>query len=146
MDADHVYFDTSGAVKLVLLEEKDAEVAVALRRDADTMYTSWLSYPEITSALARTHRDGQITAAELEAAYDTVEALWDTFVLIDLSPAVARRAAELVKRYPLSGADAVHLASALEVRIDAPLTFASWDTRQREAAEALGLPVPTQRD
>lgn len=146
MDADQVYFDTSGAVKLVLLEEQDAEVAAALRRDADTMYTSWLSYPEITSALMRTHRDGQITAAELETAFDTVDALWDTFVLIHLSPEVARRAAQLVKQYPLSGADAVQLASALEVRVDTPLTFASWDTRQREAAEALGLLVPTRHD
>ena len=146
MDADQVYFDTSGAVKLVLLEEQDAEVAAALRRDADTMYASWLSYPEITSALMRTHRDGQITAAELETAFDTVDSLWDTFVLIHLSPEVARRAAQLVKQYPLSGADAVQLASALEVRVDTPLTFASWDTRQREAAEALGLLVPTRHD
>ena len=136
---EHIYFDASALAKLVLNEEDDADVAVALRRRARALYTSWLSYPEVRSALARAHRSGRITETEIHDAWDTLDELWQTFIPIDVSPAITCLAGALVSRYPLSGADAVHLASTLIVRIDQPIIFASWDTRQIEAAEALGL-------
>ena len=145
MAVDHAYFDTSGVVKLVLKEEEGADLAASLWEEAGTVYTSWLTYPETRSALARTHRDGELADSELEDACVLFDALWPRFNLVDLNPAVARRAGELVSQYPLSGADAVHIASALAVRIGAVMTFASWDNRQIEAAEALGLLVQPPR-
>ena len=136
---DHIYFDASALAKLVLNKEGDADVAAALRARARAIYTSWLSYPEVRSAIARAQRSERLTEAELHDAWDTLDELWQTFIPIAVSPAITRLAGALVSRYPLSGADAVHLASALIVRIDQPIIFASWDTRQIEAAEALGL-------
>ncbi len=142
---DHTYFDSSALTKLVLNEEEDADVAAAVRRRARTMYTSWLSYPEARSALARAHRSGRLTDAELQDAWDALDVLWRSFIPIEINPTIARLAGALVSRYPLSGADAIHLASALMLRIEEPMTFASWDNRQIEAAEALGLLIQPPR-
>lgn len=138
---ERVYFDASAVVKLVLTHEQGADVAAALWRDARAAYTSWLSYPEAHSALARTHRDDPLILPEPERAADLLDMMWTWFVRIDLTSAIAQRAAGLVAQYPLSGADAVQLATALSIRTDAPLTFASWDRRQAAAAAELGLIV-----
>ena len=84
-----------------------------------------------------------MTRAELLSARARVDELWPTVNALDLSPDIARRAALILERFPLSGADAVHLAAALSIRTNTSLAFVSWDTRQIEAAEALGLIVLT---
>lgn len=142
---DHVYFDSSGLAKLILTKEPGADVAEALRRNARAIYTSWLSYPEVRSAIARARRSERLTDDEVVEAYDKLDDLWQSFVLIEVSPRIARIAGVLASRYPLSGADAVQLASALMVRGNQLLAFASWDNRQLEAAEALKLLVQQSR-
>lgn len=142
---DHVYFDSSGLAKLILTKEPGADVAEALRRNARAIYTSWLSYPEVRSAIARARRSERLTDDEVVEAYDKLDDLWQSFVLIEVSPRIARIAGVVASRYPLSGTDAVQLASALMVRGNQPLAFASWDNRQLEAAEALKLLVQQSR-
>ena len=138
---ERAYFDASATVKLVLKHEQGADIAAALWRDTQAAYTSWLSYPEAHSALARAHRNDPLSLPEPEDAADLLDMLWTWFVRIDLTPAIAQRAAGLVSQYPLSGADAVHIATALSIRTDTPLSFASWDRRQAAAAAELGLIV-----
>lgn len=144
MGPSQAYFDTSGLVKLILPGEAGADLAVALFASGAVPYTSWLSYPEVRSALARMRRNRELTRAQLERARRIHDRLWNQFLHIDLSPAIARRAGELVGQYALSGADAVHIASALAVRIDDTMAFASWDDQQTAAADALGLLAPPQ--
>lgn len=145
MEVDEAYFDTSGLSKLILHDEEGADVAAALSEQATDVYTSWLAYPETRSALARAYRDGRLTETGLQEAWAQQDELWRNLNLIELSPDIARHAGDLLAQFPLSGADAVHIASALAVRNGAVITFASWDNRQTAAAEALGLLAPPQR-
>ena len=138
---ERAYFDASALAKLVLKHEQGADIAAALWRDTRAAYASWLSYPEAHSALARAHRNDPLSLPEPEDAAELLDMMWTWFVRIDLTPAIAQRAADLVAQYPLSGADAVHIATALSIRTDAPLTFASWDRRQAAAAAEIGLVV-----
>lgn len=142
---DYVYFDSSGLAKLILTKEQGADVAEALRRNARAIYTSWLSYPEAHSAIARAHRSERLTDDEFVEARDKLDDLWRSFILIEMSPRIARLAGMLASRYPLSGADAMQLASALMVRGSRPMTFASWDRRQLDAAKALNVLVQQSR-
>ena len=138
---ERAYFDASALSKLVLKHEQGADIAAALWRDTRAAYTSWLSYPEAHSALARVHRNDPRSLPDPEGAVELLDMMWTWFVRIDLTPAIAQRAAALVAQHSLSGADAVHIATALSIRTDAPLTFASWDRRQAAAAAELGLIV-----
>ena len=64
---------------------------------------------------------------------------------IDLTATLADNAALLAVKHALSGADAVHLATALGVRAGS-IVLASWDQRLARAALAEGLvvvPKPT---
>jgi predicted nucleic acid-binding protein len=56
---------------------------------------------------------------------------------------VAREAGRLAVDHPLSGADAVHLASALQLTDD--VIVATWDHRLHAAAVASGLTVVPAR-
>lgn len=145
MEVDEAYFDTSGLAKLILHDEEGADVAAALFEQATDVYTSWLAYPETRSAVAHAYRDGRLTETGLQEAWAHQDELWRNINLIDLSPGVARQAGDLIAQFPLSGADAVHIASALAVRAGSAITFASWDNRQVAAAEALGLLVDLSR-
>ena len=145
MEVGEAYFDTSGLTKLILHDEEGADVAAALLEQATDVYTSWLAYPETRSALARAYRDGRLTETGLQGAWTQQDELWRNLNLVELSPDIARHAGDLLAQFPLSGADAVHIASALAVRNGAAITFASWDNRQTAAAEALGLLAPMQR-
>lgn len=137
------YFDPSALAKLAIRNEPGSDLAVALWERTPFVYTSRLSYPEVRSAIERAYRNQRLSRAELLRARARTDELWLTFNALDLSADIAHSAALMLERFPLSGADAVHLASALSIRTNAPLTFASWDTRQIEAAEALGLSVRT---
>ena len=137
------YFDPSALVKLAIRNEPGSDLAIALWERTPFVYTSWLSYPEVRSAIERAYRNQRLTRAELLDARARADELWLTFNALDLSPDIARSAASILERFPLSGADAVHLAAALSIRTDVPSAFTSWDSRQIEAAEALGLIVLT---
>lgn len=101
---------------------------------------------EIISALARQMREGHITPAEvrkLRLWIDTHFAL--EYLVIDLSPDIARRSQDLLLAHPLRAFDAVQLASALDnaarltaAGLDTPV-FVSADRRLLAAAAAEGL-------
>ena len=141
MPIESKYLDSSAIVKLLLPEEADARTATEIFERSGSNVTSKLGYVEAWSALMRRHRAGELNDQRLEQAQDALELLWDQLFPLEVTEARIRRAADLVKLYPLSGADAVHLATALDARSGGPLMVGTWDRRQAEAARALGFPV-----
>lgn len=141
MAEDEVYFDCSALVKLILSEEEGAPLAQELAQDSTTLYTSLLTYPEALSALSGARRDGRLSDSGLLDALQSFQVIWPEFYLIDFADSIADRAGELALSYPLSGADAVQIASALAMQQDARLTFVTWDRRQARAASRLGFAV-----
>jgi predicted nucleic acid-binding protein len=130
--SDLAYFDASALHKLVVSEAETPALRVALtgwRRGA----TSRLAVVELIRSVRRASPD-------LEA-----DARWalTAFALVNDSNRTLMTAAEI--HHPtLRALDAIHVATAFHLR---PIlaAFVSYDERQLEAAEALGLPTASPR-
>ncbi len=134
-----VYFDSSALVKLVL-DEAGSDIAAALWNACDAALSSRLAYPEVRAALAAAGRSHDLTRAEATAAAAEWEEFWASMRPVELSADVERTAGALAARQQLRGADAVHLASALELGT-MNLTVAVWDKRLHAGAAAVGFAV-----
>lgn len=134
-----VYFDASALVKLVI-EEDGSALAAALWDGCDAALTSRLALPEVCAALGAAHRNHELTDADATTALAAFADFWAGVRPIELTPRVATVAGEMAALHRLGGADAVHLASALELR-DAGIVVAAWDRRLHEGASAAGLSV-----
>lgn len=137
-----VFFDTSALVKL-LLNEADGAVADRLWATADTVTVSRLAQVEVHAALAAARRAGRIDEPQRQRAAALFDGDLAQLRIVELTVAVAAAAAELSARYALSGADAVHLASALVFGAGPSIVFATWDRRLHDAASRCGFAVPT---
>lgn len=132
-----VCFDSSALIKL-LVEESGSGVAARLWDEADAVVASRLAFPEVSAALAAARRSHRLGSADERRARRSWEDLWSGTRVIELTEAVAAEAARLGERFALSGADAVHLASAMAV-LDIHPILAAWDLRLRAAALEAGL-------
>jgi len=134
-----VYFDTSALVKLCVLET-GTPLVVALWKHADALLTSRIADAEVRSVLASAERIGRIDAAPAAKARERWDELWPGLHKVELTVKVAEVAGKLTDRRPLRAGDAIHLASALQLKEAAPV-FAAWDRRLSSAASAEGLLV-----
>lgn len=122
-----LYLDTSAAVKLLLVEDE----SLALRAyigDQD-----WAS-----SALMRTELIRAIARVDPSVVPRALDMLVQPYLL-----AVDTRVLDTAARLPplsLRSLDAIHLASALELR-DELTAFVAYDDRLLAAASALGMTV-----
>ena len=129
------YLDTSALVKRFVEEKGSERVAMLIVREGPAA-TATIAYPELLAALARKRREGALSHRAYTRLRRAVDRDWDVYLRIDLRDEVLRRARDLVRRHPLRAYDAVHLASALQLRADLeePVTFVAADTRLLEAA------------
>ena len=134
-----VYFDASAFVKLAN-DEWGSDLVADLWNQQDAAVASPLTYAETRAALAASHHNRLLSAAQLARAVATIDDYWRDVRPIALTPAVTRTAGHIAQSHSLRGADAIHLASALEVS-DADVVVAVWDRRLHAAALAEGLPV-----
>jgi uncharacterized protein len=133
------FWDSSALVKL-LVEEEGTDTAVALWDGAARVLASRLCVPEVGAALAAAERGARIDGARARVASDEWRRYLAALDIIEVSAEIAERAAGLARQHPLSGADAVHLATALALG-DRESVVATWDRRLRTAAVAEGLAV-----
>ncbi|MCY3910464.1 MAG: type II toxin-antitoxin system VapC family toxin [bacterium] len=134
-----VYFDSSALVKL-LVEEPGSDTAARLWDGCDAAVSSRLAYPEVCAALAAAGRSHDMDKDELASCRQAWEGFWMALRPVELTARVAVAAGHLAERRDLRGADAVHLASALEVGIP-DLVMAVWDRRLLAGAIAERLSV-----
>lgn len=134
-----VYFDTSALVKL-LVDELGSDVAAALWDGCDAAVSSRLAHPEVCAALAAAGRNRDLGEADLATCRRVWQRLWSELRPVELTDRVAEAAGQLAERHNLRGADAVHLASALEIGTD-DLVVAVWDRRLHAGAAAEGMAV-----
>ncbi|MBD8079789.1 PIN domain-containing protein [Cellulosimicrobium arenosum] len=141
-----VYFDASALVKLCV-PEPGAGLASRLWNRADVVVTSRLADTELRAALAAGLRAGLLDPVAHADALGTWTALWPALHVVELTGAVAARAADMVGHRPgtrsspgLRSNDAVHVASALAVAHDDTLV-AAWDPVVAAGARGAGLRV-----
>ena len=139
MTSDASYWDPSALVK-TLVRENGSDLAEAVYSDAGrARFTSDLTYVEVVSAVARRLRNRELEQDQAAATIALLDRRWPSLSRLSVSRSVIRSGATLSLRYPLSGADAIHLATALD--LGESLTFVTWDRRQAAAADALGFEV-----
>jgi predicted nucleic acid-binding protein len=134
------FVDTSILVKLLFDEAGSADAVHRLR--GREIAVSALSWAEAHAAFARRRREGTLTATDHAQAVARFAELWNAAIEVALDHAVQDRIPALIDRYPLRGADAAQLASALVLH-DAGVSveFATADPRLSWAAEAERLVV-----
>lgn len=129
--------DSSALIKL-LVEEDGSELVARLWDDADVLVASRLVVPEVAAALHAARRSSRLDADALAHALTSWQAYLSALRLVELTPPLALRAAELTVAHALGGADAVHLASALTLQQADPV-LAVWDRRLHAGARAAGV-------
>ena len=122
------------------VEEPGTDVVGDLLREG-VVTTARFSQTEIASALARRCRDGAFSAAERDRALLALHADFSALFLVELTAAVVSKSVGLLVRRILRAADALQLASCLELRerLSLPVVFVAWDGRLVDAARAEGL-------
>lgn len=98
---------------------------------------SQLAFVETVAAFAAAVRDRRLTGDGMRRARAELIEHWQEIAAIDVDSAIARRAADLARSHELSGADAIHLASVLQV----PGILVTWDRRLADAARSEAVPV-----
>ena len=136
------YWDASALVPLVISEPSSESVRAWLSDDEGIVTWAWTRV-EITSAVERRARQGQLSRAQRRAALDRFEALGESWDEVTDVLAVRSRAIALLARHPLRAADAAQLASALLVseQVADGFTFVCLDETLTLAAEREGLRV-----
>ena len=136
------YCDTSALVKRYVEEVGRREVLRLLRR-YDCVASAVLPV-ELRSALRRRVSEGSLDGALLPGILSRVAADRAYWTLVEVGADVLATAETLVATHPIRTLDALHIASAqlFAARVPTPeLIFVSADTRQTDAAAAVGLVV-----
>jgi predicted nucleic acid-binding protein len=121
-----LYLDTSALVKLVLTEP-ESSVLAGVVRTGPGMISSALARIEVIRAVRRKGPVEEKSARLLMASVDSV----------DITDQIINEAGR-IGRLQLRSLDAIHLATALELR-SALTGFVAYDRRLLDAAAALGL-------
>jgi len=151
-----LYLDTSALIKRYQNEQGTGALNARLRKEAKglrSVFTSVLTYAEIHAVFARRAREKLLSAGEAAVVQDEFDADWALSISpIELGTGVLAFVRDLVGGFPLRGADAIHLASALWLRDMAslgmkvdqytgPLVFVSSDQQLAKAAAKSHLEV-----
>jgi uncharacterized protein len=123
----YAYLDASAAVKLAFAERETSELERRLL-DVDGLLSSRLTEVETRRTAWRLRGRQRL---------QQVEEVFESFVFIEVTGAILRRAAALPDA-DLRSLDAIHLATALSIDA-ADLEFICYDQRLARAARAHGL-------
>ena len=143
----HFLPDTSALTKHYLREPRSPEVSILLSDVTNSVTVSQLLRTEFASALGRRRREGKMSQQELSEAWALFLAHQKArYRVAPLTAAVQVIAERLLFTHTLRAADAIHIASAIEVAAVArdsngAFAFLTADRRQATAAEAEGLTV-----
>lgn len=132
------YFDASALVKL-LIDEAGSDDTARLWDGADEVITSRISTPEVRAALATARRMGRLDDRDHRRSRIDWTRFRRRLRLVELTQELEARAGDLTDVHPLSGYDAIHLASALTIAAETSLVLATWDGRLLTAGQSAGL-------
>ena len=135
----NAYLDASALVPALVQEQYSAAID-AFRSQRHTLFVSEFAAAEVSAALSRIVRMGEIeanAAEQLLAHFDAWRAAEPEDVVIEASD--LRRATRFVRRFNLMlrAPDALHAAVCQRLG----LTLVTLDQRLARAAGALGIPV-----
>jgi predicted nucleic acid-binding protein len=134
------YFDASALAKHYV-RERDTRTVDRLLSGVEAA-TCRLTEAEVSSALSRRCREGDVTEEGLAMAVTALRADMRRLHVVELSASVVGGVHALLSRHVLRAGDALQLASALVLRDRAgPVELVAYDARLRHAARREGLAV-----
>ena len=136
-----IYWDTSALIRCYATGEPGYERSRSLLTGDQDPYASALIRPEATSAILRKLGPDRRRA---QSVLNVMEESLKYFTLLPVDDGELESAVTLVRRHSLRGADAVHLAGALNLSKKLGrryLRFATADREQAVAARAENLKV-----
>lgn len=135
-----LYCDTSALIKRYV--EEGGSARVNAQWDAsEAIGTSVVAFAETLTAFGRRLREGSFTAREYGRPVAAFKRDYPHLVLVPISDELNELIEVLVKKHPLRGFDAIHLASALLLHRPGGLdvSFACFDRNLNAAARSEGL-------
>ena len=132
-----VFFDSSAFVKRYL-SEAGTDIVLRWCDQATEIGLSAVALPEIVSAFCRLHREARLTDIQYRQLKSLLLADIEDVAICDLTPAALAHAISSLEANVLRGMDAIHIGSALALKVD---IFISADKRQLDAALRAGLQV-----
>ena len=135
-----LYLDTSSLVKLYV-EETGSDMLQGWVKEAETVSTCRVAYPETISAFHRRFNNSDLSGKDFNLLCKKFVREWGNFAALDFDEIEAGR---LVKKHGLRGFDAIHLSSAKLLQsadTSISLSFSSFDKKLNDAASAEGLSV-----
>ena len=124
-----IYLDTSAALKLVVAEPETGRLELWMAEHA--------GIPRVSSRLLRIEMQRAVTRAAPHRM-SRVNVVLSAIALLSMDDVAP--AAEVIGDKTLRSLDAIHLATAHEIRTKLT-AFVCYDKRLRDSAHALGLPV-----
>jgi predicted nucleic acid-binding protein len=114
-----LYLDASALVKLYAAEQYREQVQQGVR-EADLIVSALIVYAKARAAFWRKERDGDFSVRDHAVAITSLdEDVADRYVLLPIETNDVFSAGDLAAQHRLRGYDAVHLAAALNVHIEA---------------------------
>ena len=107
-----LYLDSSALVKRYVREPGRNSLVQRLKTGGH-LYSSAISYAEIHAALARKHREGELSRVEFLRARNDFEVDWLEMQEVSVNHETLGPIVQLVEHVPLRGMDAIHLAAAI---------------------------------
>jgi predicted nucleic acid-binding protein len=135
-----IYLDTSALIKR-FVTEVGSETVNDLVKGTAPVVTAKIAFAEVHAGLKRKHREGLLPDRDYTLSVRQFEDDWESYIRVDLRDETLRLARDLIRRHPLRGFDAIHLASALTFKsaVREDLTFGAADVRLLRAAKSEGL-------
>jgi hypothetical protein len=142
-----IYLDSSALVKRYT-EEAGTDFVKSILATNGLITTSKLTYPEILSALMRKVRSGEIEKKTVHGIVDKFDKDWDHMLVLDFHNDLLPIVKNLIEKHPLKAADAIHLSSALWLKLSSmvDVTFIASDSNLLKAAAAEKLQVMNPLD
>lgn len=135
-----LYLDTSDLVKLYV-EEIGSKRTKDMVRTATVVSTSKVAYAEARAAFARKQKDDGISKEILQKIVEDFTRDWESYFVLEITDGLIRLAGDVAQKYLLRGFDAIHLASAINLKhkIRSEVYFSSNDVKLNHAAEKEGM-------
>jgi predicted nucleic acid-binding protein len=129
-------------IKRFVAETGSATVGSLVARQKQ-LATATITYVELYAGLTRKYRQGDLSEQHYALACRRVENEWPSYLRVELQKEILDLARELIRRHGLRGFDAIHLASALNLKseLEENMTFVAADERLLRTASTERLQI-----
>jgi predicted nucleic acid-binding protein len=139
-----LYWDTSALVKQYIIEQGTEAI---YQWQAESAATCMIAFTEVHSAVMRRRREGTLSESVARSILRAFRQDWSSYLRVPVHEGAITRGAALIERHKLRTLDALHLASALQLReeLGEAIALIAADGDLLKAAAAEGFVVHSIR-